>query len=126
MERVKLPLPALPEERPRRAGSEVGRSEKHLADQYGQERARKWGEGSQTDVERDTPRPRGAREEVGGGGRRREGESLQGTACAIQEYCYPPESVSAGTSHSAPSLGRGGEGRGGQDWGSGGPGGSGG
>lgn len=57
-------------------------------------------------MERDTPRPRGAREEVGGGGRGREEESLQGTACAIQEYCYPPESVSAGTSHSAPSLGR--------------------
>lgn len=64
------------------------------------------GEGSQTDVERDTPRPSGAREEVGGEGRRRVEESLQGTACAIQEYCYPPESVSAGTSHSAPSLGR--------------------
>lgn len=43
---------------------------------------------------------------MGGEGRRREEESLQGTACAIQEYCYPPESVSAGTSHSAPSLGR--------------------
>lgn len=99
----------------------MGRSEKHLADQYGQERARwgggkrRGGVGSQTDVERDTPRPRGAREEVGGG-RRGEGESLQGTACAIQEYCYPPESVSAGTSHSAPSLGHGGEGRGRQDW----------
>lgn len=31
-------------------------------------------------------------------------ESLQGTACAFQEYCYTSESVLAGTSHSAPST----------------------
>lgn len=51
----------------------MGRSEKHLADQYGQERARGGG-GGQADVERDTPRPRGAgrsREEQAGAGRSR-------------------------------------------------------
>lgn len=45
------------------------------------------GEESQTDVERDTPRPRGAREEVGGGGRGREKEG--GGESSGNSLCYP-------------------------------------